>query len=203
LLRALSYHLNKSSDKFSIHLSSDILFALHRLSFHDQVLIERICDDVVTQLNSEVKSSLVGSLLTSLGQLKYRHEGCFSFYLQFIFFCNFIKISLLPGCLDAICDWINHNWTNVRYQDILSLTLCLAALDFLPSNWEPLWEKMSSLLKDKKAFSGLNKSVQLDLVWSLAILNHLDSELCQSVLNDVFIHEIFGKMIFYVNIIMC
>ncbi|XP_046651669.1 FAST kinase domain-containing protein 4-like [Daphnia pulicaria] len=169
LLRALSYHLNKSSDKFSIHLSSDILFALHRLSFHDQVLIERICDDVVTQLNSEVKSSLVGSLLTSLGQLKYRHEGC----------------------LDAICDWINHNWTNVRYQDILSLTLCLAALDFLPSNWEPLWEKMSSLLKDKKAFSGLNKSVQLDLVWSLAILNHLDSELCQSVLNDVFIHEIF------------
>lgn len=105
--------------------------------------------------------------------------------------------------MDAICDWINHNWTNVRYQDILSLTLCLAALDFLPSNWEPLWEKMSSLLKDKKAFSGLNKSVQLDLVWSLAILNHLDSELCQSVLNDVFIHEIFGKMIFYVNIIMC
>ena len=89
LLRALSYHLNKSSDKFSIHLSTDILFALHRLSFHDQVLIERICDDVVTQLNSEVKSSLVGSLLTSLGQLKYRHEG----FVLFLFIISFSVIS--------------------------------------------------------------------------------------------------------------
>ena len=77
MLRALSYHLNKSSDKFSVRLSSDILFALHRLSLHDQVLMERICGDVVTQLNPEIKSSLIGSLLTSLGQLKYRHEGYF------------------------------------------------------------------------------------------------------------------------------
>ena len=96
--------------------------------------------------------------------------------------------------MDAICDWINLNWTNVRYQDILSLTLCLAALDFLPSNWEPLWEKMSVQLKKQKAFSGLSKLVQLDLVWSLAILNHLDPELCQSVLNDKFIQDVLGKI---------
>ncbi len=83
MLRALSYHLNKSSDKFSVRLSSDILFALHRLSLHDQVLMERICGDVVTQLNPEIKSSLIGSLLTSLGQLKYRHEGYFLFVIQF------------------------------------------------------------------------------------------------------------------------
>lgn len=75
LLRALSYHLNKSSEKFSVRMASDILFALHRLNFHDQLLMERICNDLVTQLTPEVKSSTIGSLFTSLGQLKYRHEG--------------------------------------------------------------------------------------------------------------------------------
>ncbi|XP_057376094.1 FAST kinase domain-containing protein 4-like [Daphnia carinata] len=171
LLRALSYHLNKRSEKLSVRLAADILFALHRLSFHDHLLMERICNDLVTQLTPEVKSSTIGSLLTSLGQLKYRHEGC----------------------LDAICDWVNHNWTKVRYQDVLSLTLCLAALDFLPSCWEPLWEKMSFLLRQKKVSSDLSKFIQLDLAWSLAVLNHLDLETGQSVLNDEFISELLGS----------
>ncbi|KAI9554627.1 hypothetical protein GHT06_019900 [Daphnia sinensis] len=163
LLRALSYHLNKHSDKLSVRLAADILFALHRLSFHDHLLMERICNDLVAQLTPEVKSSTIGSLLTSL------------------------------GCLDAICDWVNHNWTKVRYQDVLSLTLCLAALDFLPSCWEPLWEKMSVLLRQKRMASDLGKFIQLDLAWSLAVLNHLDLETGQSVLNDEFINELLGS----------
>lgn len=75
LLRATSYHLNKKSGKLSVRVGTDLLFALNRLSFHDQLLMERICNDLVTQLTQEVKSSMVGSVLTSLGQLKYRHEG--------------------------------------------------------------------------------------------------------------------------------
>lgn len=67
--------MNKSPDPLPIRMASDILFALNRLSFHDQALIERICNDLVSQLTPEVKSPLVGSILTSLGQLKYRHEG--------------------------------------------------------------------------------------------------------------------------------
>jgi hypothetical protein len=38
------------------------------------------------------------------------------------------------------------------------------------------------------------KFVQLDLVWSLAILNHLDPDVCQSVLNDEFIHDVLSKI---------
>lgn len=92
-----------------------------------------------------------------------------------------------------MCDWINQNWSKVRYQDVVSLTLCLAALDFLPSCWEPLWEKISVQLKEKKASSGLSKFTQLEVAWSLAVLNHLDVETGQSILNDQFVSEVLGK----------
>lgn len=78
LLRALSYHLNKNSEKLPVRTASDVLFALQRLNLHDQLLMERICNDLMTQLTPEIKSSIIGSIFTSLGQLKYRHEGyCF------------------------------------------------------------------------------------------------------------------------------
>ncbi len=99
-----------------------------------------------------------------------------------------------PGCLDALCDWVNLNWTKVRHQDVLSLIFCLAALDFLPSSWEPLWDKILQLLKEKNV--SLSKFVQLDLVWSLAVLNHLEPTMCQSVLNDEFITEVLGNLRF-------
>lgn len=79
-MRALSYHLNKNSAVIPVRTAADILFALHRLSFHDQVLMERICNDVVTQLTPDLKSTIIGSLLTSFGHLKFRHEG---FLVQF------------------------------------------------------------------------------------------------------------------------
>lgn len=78
------------------------------------------------------------------------------------------------------------------------MILCLAAIDFLPSNWKPLWEKISDLLKDGKLTSSLGKVVLLDLVWSLAVLNHLDPSLCKCVINDDFIRDIVGKFLFLI-----
>lgn len=105
--------------------------------------------------------------------------------------------------MDALCDWVNLNWTNVRHQDALSLILCLAAVDFLPSSWEPLWEKMSHLLKEGNLTSSMSKLVYLDLVWSLAVLNHLEPVICQAVLTDEFIHEVLGNNIISPHKIDC
>ncbi len=75
LLRSISYHMNKTSGQLSVRTSIDVLVALQRLSFPDQVLIERVCNDLVAQLTPQIKPSQIGVLLTTLGQLRYRHEG--------------------------------------------------------------------------------------------------------------------------------
>lgn len=84
LLRALSYHLSKGSEPLSIQLSVDVLYALSRLSFRDQSLIDRICSDVIPQLTPQVKTSLIRKLFNTVGHLKYRHEGNTFMILFFI-----------------------------------------------------------------------------------------------------------------------
>ena len=75
-MRALSYHINKSAESLSILDCSNILFALNRLSFHDQALAERTCNDLVPLLNgTEIKPFTLNAIITSLGMLKHRHEG--------------------------------------------------------------------------------------------------------------------------------
>ena len=75
LLRAISYHLCKGSEPLSLQLSVDVLYALSRLSFRDQSLIDRICSDVIPQLTPQVKTSFVRKIFNTVGHLKYRHEG--------------------------------------------------------------------------------------------------------------------------------
>lgn len=173
VLRALAYHLNKSNEPLSVRASTDVLVALQRLNFRDQVLIERICNDLVAQLTPTVKPSQVGVLLTTLGQLKYRHEGV----------------------LESLCDWMNSNWSQVRKQDVVSLLLSLAAVNFLPSNWEPLWSRVSTIVASEARGSDPDRwseTILLDVTWSLAVLGCLDVELARAVLNDAFVSKVLG-----------
>lgn len=89
-------------------------------------------------------------------------------------------------------EWVNQNWTHVRKQDVVSLLLGLAAVDFAPSNWDNLWPKVAKLVNDELASLTWNENVLLDVVWSVAVLGHLDDSTARVVLNDRFIAQLLG-----------
>jgi len=166
LLRSLSYHLSKGSEPLPIQISIDVLYALGRLSFRDQSLIDRICNDAIPQLTPQVKSSLVRKLFNTVGHLKYRHEGL----------------------LEASSEWIYQNWNNIHSQDAVSLFKCLTTTDYVPSNWETLWPRLDKMIQDSS--SQWHSGTQLDVIYSLAVLKQLKPTELPSLLNDTFIQQV-------------
>lgn len=76
LLRALSFNLTRSSELLDIKQCGDILYSMAVLNFADDNLLRRVCIDVYKGINENLrKSSVLGSILTSLGILKYKDNG--------------------------------------------------------------------------------------------------------------------------------
>lgn len=82
LLRALAYNITASSEKLNLKHCADVLFSLATLNFYDSNLLEKVCIDVCFGISSDIKkSSVIGSILTSVGLLKYKDIGK-EFYLK-------------------------------------------------------------------------------------------------------------------------
>lgn len=158
LLRAIAYNISGSSTNLDLKQASDLLFAMAVLNFPDPVLTDRICADVqsVLPLNKE-KSAVVGSVLTSLGLLRYRDTTA----------------------LEALTDWVLKNYENCRPQDVLALFYTLAILNYPTSQIEEIKNKLMNNFKLEDA----TKSTEwLNYVWSLVALDisqpqHIDSVL--------------------------
>lgn len=158
LLRAIAYNISGSSTNLDLKQASDLLFAMAVLNFPDPVLTDRICSDVqsVLPLNKE-KSAVVGSVLTSLGLLRYRDTTA----------------------LEALTDWVLKNYENCRPQDVLALFYTLAILNYPTSQIEEIKNKLMNNFKLEDA----TKSTEwLNYVWSLVALDisqpqHIDSVL--------------------------
>lgn len=108
---------------------------------------------------------------------------------------NFGVIQSTKGALDALCEWVNQNWSSIRKQDAVSLLISMAMVDFLPSNWEFLWLKIKELVQEELKSPSLSANVHLDVAWSLTVLNHLEPAVAQSVLNDSFIAKVLGNRV--------
>lgn len=76
LLRSLAFNISSSSDQLDLKQAADVLYAMSTLNFQDSVLGAKVCADVQTALpkNTE-RSAVVGSVLTSLGIMRYRDLG--------------------------------------------------------------------------------------------------------------------------------
>lgn len=76
LLRSLAYNISSNSAPLDLKQCADLLFAMAVLNFPDTVLIGRISMDVQNGLQeNKDKPAAVGSIITSLGLLKYRDAG--------------------------------------------------------------------------------------------------------------------------------
>jgi hypothetical protein len=158
LLRSLAFNISGSSEQLDMKQCADVLYSMAVLNFSDPVLVSRICSDVETGLGSnEDKSAVVGSILTSLGILKYRDADC----------------------LEALTDWMLAHYEICRPQDVQALFLTLATVNYLPTNVEEIKTKMVANLHEKD-LAKVND--WLNHVWSLINLSMASNEHIQSVL---------------------
>lgn len=88
-MRSLAFNIGRCSEKMDIKQCADVLFALAILNFPDEVLLEKVSADVRSILSSTDRPSVIGSIITSIGILRYRDPGNLNnrnifFYIYFI-----------------------------------------------------------------------------------------------------------------------
>lgn len=122
---------------------ADLFYSIATLNFYDENLFERAANNVISLLQSTTipKSSVVGSILTSVGLLKYKN----------------------PALLEALSDWILENQSLCRPQDLFSFFMTLGVLNYKPSSSDRLFKvsvrfwRVREVVKKLK-FSGFNTS---------------------------------------------
>lgn len=81
LLRSLAYNISSNSERLDLKQCADLLYAMAVLNFPDSVLIARVGMDIQHGLVENTdKPAAVGSIVTSLGLLKFRNAGKFLTY---------------------------------------------------------------------------------------------------------------------------
>jgi len=76
-MRSLAFNIGRSSEKLDIKQCADILYALAILNFPDEVLLEKVGADLRSTLTENDRTSIIGSILTSIGILRFRDPGNF------------------------------------------------------------------------------------------------------------------------------
>lgn len=85
LLRSLAYHISSSSETLDLKQCADLLYGMAMLNFPDSVLIARVGIDIQNGLaENKSKPAVIGSIVTSLGLLKFLNAG----KQYFIKYCN-------------------------------------------------------------------------------------------------------------------
>lgn len=77
LMRSLAFNIGRCSEKMDIKQCADVIYALAVLNFPDEVLLEKVGADLRSVVLTNDRPSVVGSILTSIGILRYRDPGNF------------------------------------------------------------------------------------------------------------------------------
>ncbi|GJQ84445.1 hypothetical protein Trydic_g15661 [Trypoxylus dichotomus] len=166
LLRALSFNITKNTTTLDLKQCSDVLYAMAVLNFPDVNLLERVCSDACKGISDNLqKSSVLGSILTSVGLLKYKSNDL----------------------LEAACEWIEKHASVCRSQDLFALFITMAVLNYEPANADGFFKKLIPQLSEAEANKPI---VWLDLVWSLVLLNRATPELISTVFSKEFINSL-------------
>lgn len=166
LLRAIAYNISGSSYQLDLKNSSDLLYAMANLNFPDPVLTDRICSDVQALLTKHNdKSAVIGSILTSLGLLRYRDTTT----------------------LESLTTWILQHHEKCRLQDLLALLFTCAILNYPTSQIEAINKNIVKNLQQADLIKALD---WVNFVWSLVVLNLATSDHINSVLQRDFLEKL-------------
>lgn len=75
LLRSLAFNMARQTEKLNVKNCADLLYAMAVLNFPDDMLLEKTCEDLCECVTSNQKPAVIGSILTSLGLLRYKNKG--------------------------------------------------------------------------------------------------------------------------------
>lgn len=175
LLRSLSFNLSGKDERLTLKQCSDVLYAMASLNFSESALLSKICDDIQVNIkeNPEIKkSTIIGSMLTSLSMLKYRDTAV----------------------LDSLSEWIVINQASCRTQDVHSLCLTLATLNYMPVDLEEIIKTKIAPSLSLMDFKNIHE--YLSYVWSLLAMNINVEQAFDHVLQDSFIESLKS---YYIN----
>lgn len=158
LLRSLAFNMARQTEKLNIKECADLLYAMATLNFPDDLLLEKTCDDLRECVASTQKPAVIGSILTSLGLLRYKNTEV----------------------LDILAEWVAGHVTICRPHDLTALFLTLATVSHMPHNADHLFNIVlpQVTLQDVRS-----PSAWLDVVWSLVVLDCATPQHVESVLN--------------------
>ncbi|KAH8318923.1 hypothetical protein KR074_011964 [Drosophila pseudoananassae] len=166
LLRSLAFNISSASETLDLKQSADVLYAMSTLNFQDSVLGAKVCADVQSVLPKNVeKSAVVGSILTSLGILRYRDLDI----------------------LESLTQWILKNSEICRPQDVSAYFFTSALLNFKSSQIEEVSKK---LVKSIVREDFTKQSEWLSFVWSLTMLGLVEQNHLASVLSPEFLEKL-------------
>lgn len=166
LLRSLAFNISSASETLDLKQSADVLYAMSTLNFQDSVLGAKVCADVQSVLPKNVeKSAVVGSILTSLGILRYRDLDI----------------------LESLTQWILKNSEICRPQDVSAYFFTSALLNFKSSQLEEVSKK---LVKSIVREDFTKQSDWLSFVWSLTMLGLVEQNHLASVLSPEFLEKL-------------
>jgi hypothetical protein len=165
LLRALAFHLSKSKDTLEPKDLIELLYALNELSFADPVLMGKVCNELSPAIGSITNSSLISSLATSLGQMRYKHKE-------------------LSAALE---NWIMKNLETLRPFDYATWLITSSVLNIQSEHTDTFCTQAKKVLSENRPN---NPMKWLNVVHALATLKHLDSSLISTVLAPDFIAQI-------------
>ncbi|KAI5724133.1 hypothetical protein M8J76_015944 [Diaphorina citri] len=165
LLRSLAFNIGKSSERLDLKQGADVFYATALLNFPDEVLLEKVAADMCEAIPSNDKPAVIGSLSFSMGILRYKNSEL----------------------LEHICHWVEKHLEKCRTQDLVSLVLTLARVNYTPSNADQLFARVVPALTPAEVASS---SLWLDLVWSYVVLgrSHLNDHV-HSVLSSQFVEQ--------------
>ncbi|XP_045467334.1 FAST kinase domain-containing protein 4 [Harmonia axyridis] len=168
LLRTLAYNISGNSDKLDLKHCSDLLFSMASLNFIDENLLSKVTLDVCSEIENEPetnKSAVIGSILTSLGLLKYKNTIV----------------------LDVLSKWLVKNCDICRSQDVFTLFITLATLNYMPPDSDKLLNTFSPYLTELEAG---NPNIWLDHIWSKVILDIATPEEISYILREHFLQSL-------------
>lgn len=157
ILKTLASTISSHTEKMNLKECSDLLFAMNSLNFIDEMLLCRISMDISEGLAKNMdKTAVVGSIVTSLGFIKYKD----------------------PALLDKLTESVITKQELYRTKDLSSLILTLALVNYRPKNIDAI---ISQLLP-KISQSDLTAIEWLDYVWALTVLELHQPKNLESVL---------------------
>lgn len=157
VIRTISEKITKYAANLNLKDCSGIFYAYATFSYDDEVVLAKVGEHVLRELQMNTdKMAVVGSIVTSLGKLRYRDADL----------------------LNALTGWIVERHQLCRPKDLVSLLMTLAMLNFPSEHAATIRSTIVPLIKS----ADLPPNQWLNYVWSLSVLGLHESSHLASVL---------------------